>query len=94
MSRSDDSKAGRKESAGSADDEKVFKETPFGRQRRPGSTRSFFIRVAHFLGFPFFYVYNQLRNRKRSGAQKWFDDGGRHGVASKPPAPGDAGRGR
>jgi len=93
MARSDDSKAGRKESAGYAHDEKMFKETPFGRRRTPGAAGSFFNRVAHFLGFPFYYVYNQLRTGKRSSAEKWFDDSGRHGNDPKP-TPGKAGRGR
>jgi hypothetical protein len=92
MTKRDDSKAGRKESAGSADDQTVFNDTPFGRQRKPGSGRTFFIRLVHVLGFPFFYVYNQMRNRKSSGPQKWFDDSGRHGVASESRVPGEQGR--
>lgn len=93
MTRPNDSKAARKDSAAAAGDQDVFEETPFGRQRKPGPARWFLSRLLHVVGFPFFYVYNQLRTRKRSSAQKWFDDGGRHGNDPNPTTSGKAGRG-
>ena len=71
----------RKASAAAADDESVFKVTPFGRQRRPGWLRGAVHWIVHIVGFPFFYVYNQMRDRRRTAPQKWSDAGHHHGTA-------------
>ena len=86
MAQSTDRPADRKASAAAADDETVFKVTPFGRQRRTGPLRAALHWILHFVGFPFFYVYNQLRDRRRTARQKWFDARGHHGIA--PASPG------
>ena len=88
MAQSTDRPADRKASAAAADDETVFKVTPFGRQRRTGPLRAALHWILHFVGFPFFYVYNQLRNRRRTAPQKWSDASGHHGSApASHPAP-------
>jgi len=80
--------ADRKASAASAEDQTVFKVTPFGRERRAGHVRTTLYWIVHFAGFPFFYVYNQLRNRRRTAPQKWSDASGHHGSApASHPAP-------
>jgi hypothetical protein len=86
VAQSTDRQADRKASAAAADDETVFRVTPFGRRRRRGRLRAATYWILHLLGFPFFYVYNQLRDRRRTAPQKWSDASGHHGTAPASPA--------
>ena len=86
VAQSIDRQADRKASAAAADDETVFSVTPFGRRRRLGRLPAALHWILHFVGFPFFYVYNQLRDRRRTAPEKWSDASGHHGTAAASPA--------
>ncbi len=87
IASTNDSPSDRKAAAAEADDPSAFEETPYGRRRKPGTGRSILNRILRILGSPFIYIYKQLKNRNPSTAQKWFDKGGRNGVAPVAPAP-------
>lgn len=94
VAQSTDRQADRKASAAAADDEALFKVTPFGRRRRRGRLPAALHWILHFVGFPFFYVYNQLRDRRRTAPEKWSDASGHRGIAPGTPAadPGRTGK--